>query len=237
MESPDGLVLVDSGFSRADLANPPGTLPRPFSLLVRPVHDPAVTAVEQVRALGHDPADVRHVVLTHLDLDHAGGIVDFPHAVVHVHGPEFRAAMNPPTAGEKARYRSAQWAHGPKWEVHEATGGDTWFGLESVGPLAGLPEDDFRLVPLVGHTRGHVGVAVRADTGWLLHAGDAYFHRDQMAEEPSIPPVTKLFEARVQTIAKERVANQRRLRELRRDNKEVTVFSAHDNTELAALRG
>ncbi len=29
------------------------------------------------------------------------------------------------------------------------------------------------LVPLFGHTRGHCGVAVRTEQGWLFHAGDA----------------------------------------------------------------
>jgi glyoxylase-like metal-dependent hydrolase (beta-lactamase superfamily II) len=34
-------------------------------------------AFEQVRALGFAPNDVRHVLLTHLDRDHAGGLSDF----------------------------------------------------------------------------------------------------------------------------------------------------------------
>jgi glyoxylase-like metal-dependent hydrolase (beta-lactamase superfamily II) len=36
----------------------------------------------QVQRLGFDPRDVRHIVLTHLDFDHAGGLDDFPHATV-----------------------------------------------------------------------------------------------------------------------------------------------------------
>ena len=72
---------------------------------------------------------------------------------------------------EKARYQPAQWAHGPQW-VHHDEPGDDWFGFPSVTAL----DDDMVIVPLLGHTRGHAGVAVRDGSGhWLLHAGDAIF--------------------------------------------------------------
>src|SRR3546814_15732883 len=32
--------------------------------------------------------DVRHIIITHLDFDHAGGIEDFPAAAVHLTGRE-----------------------------------------------------------------------------------------------------------------------------------------------------
>ncbi len=31
-----------------------------------------------------------------------------------------------------------------------------------------------------GHTLGHAGVAIDTPQGWLLHAGDAYLHRDEL---------------------------------------------------------
>jgi glyoxylase-like metal-dependent hydrolase (beta-lactamase superfamily II) len=40
--------------------------------------------LEQVKQLGFSPRDVRHIVLTHLDSDHAGGLENFPEAHVHV---------------------------------------------------------------------------------------------------------------------------------------------------------
>ncbi len=44
------------------------------------------------------------------------------------------------------------------------------------------------MVPLPGHTRGHCGVAVETSDGWLLHCGDAYDHKDELAEgrRPSV---------------------------------------------------
>ncbi|WP_018682596.1 MBL fold metallo-hydrolase [Actinokineospora enzanensis] len=233
-ESDDGLVLVDTGFGVRDLTNPGETLPGPFLRLVRPVRDVGQAAVNQVKALGYDPKDVRHILLTHLDLDHAGGLADFPDARVHVYGPELRAATQPATAGERQRYRQAHWAHQPKWEVHEPGGGETWMGLNAVRGLTGL-SDDFLLVPLPGHTRGHCGIAVRSDEGWLLHAGDAYFNHGELLRRPSAPPMLRVFESVVQVERTARLANQERLRTMHADHPDIQVFCAHDTTELRAF--
>jgi glyoxylase-like metal-dependent hydrolase (beta-lactamase superfamily II) len=49
--------------------------------------------VRQVEALGYSQSDVRHLLLTYLDRDHAGGIPDFPNAKVHVHRREHDMAV------------------------------------------------------------------------------------------------------------------------------------------------
>ncbi|MEM6533336.1 MAG: MBL fold metallo-hydrolase [Myxococcota bacterium] len=46
------------------------------------------TALAQVRERGFNPSDVKGLVLTHLDFDHAGGIADFPGACVSTCGNE-----------------------------------------------------------------------------------------------------------------------------------------------------
>src|SRR5688500_15190874 len=67
------LVLVDSGFGVADIRDPGRRIGREMIGLVRPRLDEAETALRQVERLGFAPQDVRHIVCTHLDLDHAGG--------------------------------------------------------------------------------------------------------------------------------------------------------------------
>src|SRR5205085_7340098 len=96
-----------------------------FLRLSRPALRPEEPARRQVCALGYDPADVRHIVLTHLDLAHAGGIRDFPHASVHVLADEHQAAMHPRGSNEKGRYRQAQWAHGPRWKLYDKSTKDS----------------------------------------------------------------------------------------------------------------
>lgn len=230
VERATGLLLVDTGLGTGDLADP-GRLGQPFRAILRPSLDPAETAIAQVRSLGHDPRDVTDIVLTHLDLDHAGGLGDFPHARVHVYDAELDAALNP-TLKERGRYRAAQWAHGPQWVQHHAAG-DSWLGLESVSVLG----DDVLLVPLAGHSRGHCGVAVaRPGGGWLLHAGDAYFSAGEKETPSSCPPGLRLFQSFTQADSALRHANQQRVRELYAAHRaDLTVFSAHDPAEFAAL--
>jgi glyoxylase-like metal-dependent hydrolase (beta-lactamase superfamily II) len=225
IEADDGLVLVDTGFGTADVADP-GRLGRPFGAVVRPKCDIAETAIRQVEGLGLDPGDVRHVLITHLDLDHAGGLGDFPDAEVHVFAPELAAARSP-SRREAARYIRAQWAHGPKWVEHEVDG-DSWLGFDSVSLLPGL-DFDVALVPLPGHTRGHSGIAVQGDDGWLLHCGDAFFHHGEVATPPFAPVGLRLYEALTGVNDKARRQNQERLRELAREHgDEVRLICSHD---------
>jgi len=252
IETSSGLVLVDTGIGRADIAHPRERLGSSFQTVFRPLLDVKETAIHQVEALGFSASDVRHIVVTHLDLDHAGGLGDFPDAQVHVYRPEHDAAMNRPTLRERERYRTLQWAHGPHWHTY-ATGGEPWFGFDCVRQLDGLPPE-ILIVPLVGHSRGHAAIAVRETAppagdgdapwsqrspgGWLVHAGDAYFYRAEMNPNKRMCPTgLEAFQRAIAIDNAARVANQERLRTLARDRaSEVRVFSAHDDVELERWR-
>jgi glyoxylase-like metal-dependent hydrolase (beta-lactamase superfamily II) len=83
VEGSEGLVLIDTGFGLDDMRNT-RRLGLIFDTLFRPQAGESETAIEQIRALGFQPQDVRHIVATHLDVDHTGGLPDFPDAQVHV---------------------------------------------------------------------------------------------------------------------------------------------------------
>ena len=234
IESDSGLVLVDSGISALDVERPE-RLPLAFRLALGADLSQTRPAIQQIEDLGLEPRDVQHIVVTHLDLDHAGGIADFPWATVHVHSLELRAARLRASRLDRERYVPAQWGRHTNWSRYDDAG-DRFFGLEAVRPLFQL-SDDFALVPLFGHTAGHSGVAVRSDSGWLLHAGDAYFHRGEMDSPPAGSPALNLFQRLVQRDGAARLDNQRRLRGLRESHSgELTVFCAHDPVEFDALR-
>ncbi|KUL45967.1 MBL fold metallo-hydrolase [Streptomyces sp. NRRL F-4489] len=231
LETDAGLVLVETGIGAQAAHRPDEWLGRRFLRLTNPDLDADRSAVRQIARLGFDPNDVRHVVLTHLDLDHAGGLADFPQATVHVYAEELRAAQRPRSLREHKRYRAAHFAHGPKWASYEGLG-EPWRGFDAVRELKGLPPE-ILLIPLAGHTRGHAGVAVDTGDGWLLHAGDAYFHPGELdPDRPHCPPALALFESLVQTEKHARLHNQQRLRELaRHQGDQVRILSAHNAAE------
>jgi len=220
---------------RAAFGRPRSRLPRGFRFVAGPRLDPARTAIRQVEALGFDPRDVRDVILTHLDLDHAGGLTDFPEARVHVQADEHAAAHARSGLRARLRYLPSQWAHGPRWVLH-APAGERWRGFDAVRAVPGLPPE-ILLLPLAGHTRGHQAVAVDTGRGWLLHAGDQYAHRSRMEDGGRCPPQLGAFEWCIAHDPASVRANQARLRELRRGAGDLTVFSAHDADEFERLAG
>lgn len=235
VEAPEGLTLVDTGFG-ADDVSLPQRMDRRFKTLTRPPLEVEETAMQQVRSLGFDAAEVRNIVLTHLDIDHGGGLPDFPKAHVHLWTRELEVMQNPPRR-ERRRYEmsKAHWAHRPNWVTH-APGGDEWLGFDSV---AVLPDSaaEVLLIPLPGHSLGHTAVAVRHNDGWILHCGDAYFHHGDMQTPPRCPVGLRAFQSIVQADGTLRRQNQERLRELARSHSgEVTFICSHDPVELDRAR-
>lgn len=236
IETDAGLVLVDTGYGTQDVAHP-GRLPAFFRTALNIRFRREETALFQVEALGFKASDVRHIILTHMDFDHAGGIEDFPQARVHVTAVEKDLAENHRRGFVNSRrYQPVQFDGVRDWRTYNG-GGEAWFGFEAVRDLDGLPPE-ILMVPLPGHTMGHAGVAMRTGEGWLLNAGDAYFFRGEMdVARPHCTPGLAGYQRLMEMDHRSRKANQHRLRELkRREGGAVTVMCSHDPKELAALQ-
>ena len=235
-----GLVLIDTGYGLKDVHHPhdpPARITRTMRTMLNIKLREADTAIRQIQLLGHNPADVRHIVLTHLDFDHAGGLEDFPNAVVHVMDREWREASGPRHGFvPRNRYRPRQFDQITSWRRYGPQG-EPWFGFEAVRDLEGLPPE-ILLVPLPGHTWGHAGVAIDTGSGWLLHAGDAYFYRGEMrAPARQCTPGLAAYQTMMEVDRKLRFANQARLRRLSIDERErVTLVCAHDPVEFERAR-
>ena len=229
-----GLVLVDTGYGLRDVRQPRSRISSLMRIGMNIQLREEQTALRQIEAMGYSGRDVRHILVTHLDFDHAGGLTDFPHAEVHLTAMELTAARTG-DGGRTTdlRYRLAQFGEIDRWRSYDPSG-ERWFGFGAVRPLAGLG-DDLLLVPLAGHTRGHAGVAVKSDRGWLLHAGDAYFHEDEMKRDRRrCPPGLRAYQRLMEVDHLRRMENQDRLRRLVVGRAgEIEVFCSHDAAELA----
>lgn len=229
LETDAGLVLVDTGTVSTDPRWDRAKLDPTFQALDRVRLDASEAAFNQLRALGHDPADVRHIVMTHLDFDHAGGLRDFPAATIHLSQVEADAARHPTGPIGRMRYCPAQWGDIGRWQRHSDFETD-WFGIPAAEVLPGIS-----LIWLPGHTDGHCGVAIRTDAGWLLHAGDAVFNHRELAAKPSTPTGARLYQWFMETSQFKRRRSLRDLRRVAREHAdEVQVICTHDPALLAA---
>lgn len=238
LETNDGLILVDTGLGLQDVANPEKRLSKFFLAMVSPDFREEMTAVRQVEQLGFKATDVRHVILTHSDFDHAGGLDDFPEARVHLLQEERDYALLQKTWLDRQRFRPQQWSGQKGWLVYkaDAASGEPWFGFEGVQRLTDLPAD-IVLVPLPGHTYGHCGVAIRLQSKWLLHVGDAYFfHKEMDVDSPSCTPGLRIYQTLMEKDRRARLRNQQKLRQLRQARgDEVEIFCSHDSHEFERL--
>jgi N-acyl homoserine lactone hydrolase len=173
VEHPEGLIAIDTGLtSRVRVPRVQRMMGIPS-----PMIEPGEEIDSQMRAKGLRTEDVRRVVLTHLDWDHAGGLEHFPNAEILVHRPEDEYASK---MMGKLRYQPRLW---PTWFA------PTLYDLdpEPYGPFPGsktLTESgDVRLVPIPGHSIGQVGVIVETDGDPLFFAGDHVLRQDWFVED------------------------------------------------------
>ncbi len=217
------------------MRRPADRLTRFFRTLNNIQYRDELTAINQVQRLGFRAEDVRHIVLTHLDFDHAGGLTDFPHAQVHLMQQEIDTAEQRHSWLRRERYRPAQWSTRSGWHGYQAAG-ERWFGFDAVNQLQGLPPE-ILLVPLPGHTLGHAGIAIRQPNGWLLHGGDAWFYRGELHQaQRHCTPGLRFYQWMMQADGAARRQNQQRLRELSlAHGNDITFFCSHDAQELQRL--
>jgi glyoxylase-like metal-dependent hydrolase (beta-lactamase superfamily II) len=227
VESDNGLVLIDSGFGLRDCADPARQL-GPARRFIRPALDEAEAAVNQVERLGFRRDDVRHIVVTHFDPDHIGGISDFPDAQIHVTAGEASSMLRAPTLNERIRFRAVQWAHGPQVVEHEPDG-EKWHGFAAAKELTEVAPG-IVLISLPGHTRGHACVAVDAGDRWVLHCGDAFFYHGTIDGTPTPRPIAA-FEKATAFDRKMVRQNHVRLLELyRHRERDMFMVCSHDRT-------
>jgi N-acyl homoserine lactone hydrolase len=176
-----GPVLVDTGFPAAVADEGARALGRAAALAYRVEMRRDEVVTEQLRARGVDPIDVKVVVMTHLHYDHASAVADFPQATFIVDADEWRAAHS---GGFTRGYAPKLFAHSFDWrEIDFDDPRVTSFA--TFGRTVDLFGDGaIRLLSTPGHSKGHMSVLVRLESGReLLLTADAAYARRTIDEE------------------------------------------------------
>lgn len=221
LEATDRLILIDVGIGLMDTESPLQRIGRELIEVTGFKFNEQWTAIKQIKKLGLNPQNVKDCVVSHLDPDHIGGLVDFPNAKVHVAIEEYNnfKSRNP-------RYLPHQLNHNPLIKTYSNTT-QTWFGFEARKVDVGF-ETEIYLIPLFGHTLGHCGVAVQQQSKWLFYIGDAYYLKSELTDYNH--PVNELA-----TIAADdnelRIKTLNRIRKFVSENPNIEIFGFHDIEE------
>jgi N-acyl homoserine lactone hydrolase len=178
-----GTVLIDTGLHQSCAVDPKQNLGRVGALAFRGLKmERGQAVVEQLRARGIEPSAVSLVVMTHLHIDHASAMSDFPNATFVFSRREWEAATEP--RGWQHGYRPRQFDHGFDYrtlDFEDTEAGDSYATFGRSFDLLG--DGSIRAVYTPGHTHGHMSVVLRlADGGEALVAGDAIYTRRTLTE-------------------------------------------------------
>jgi glyoxylase-like metal-dependent hydrolase (beta-lactamase superfamily II) len=171
-----GLVLIDTGFHGSVAVDPAASLGPVLGRFAKARGiirmGPGDSAPDQLRARGLNPADVRFVVMTHLHIDHASGMAQFPDATFVFSRREWEAARE---GGLKQGYIQRQFDHAFDYRLLDFDGDDV-SSFASFGRSLDLFGDgSLRVVYTPGHTLGHMSVVAKLGDGELLIVADAAY--------------------------------------------------------------
>jgi glyoxylase-like metal-dependent hydrolase (beta-lactamase superfamily II) len=169
IDHPEGVIVVDTGQGTHLLDGVRSLHPYlRWEVMFRIERDEEIGP--QLRALGVGPRDVKRVVLTHLHIDHDGGLAHFPESDILVSREELHTARG--WAGRVRGYLPNRW---PPWFNPSPLD----LTPEAFGPLAGsrrvTAAGDVIAVATPGHTAGHLSVIVLDEGITYVLAGDASY--------------------------------------------------------------
>jgi N-acyl homoserine lactone hydrolase len=190
-----GPVLIDTGLHPSVAVKPVESFGRVWARAFRDLTmDPKQALPDQLRELGIERGQVSTVLMTHLHLDHASGISEFPDATFVVSGSEWKAATK---QGSLHGYVTRQFDHAFDYRLLNFDSSAVREGAGSARPGAMSPDSfsgfarafdvfgdgSVRAVYTPGHTRGHTSYVVRTRRGEVLVAGDAIYLRRSLDDE------------------------------------------------------
>src|SRR4051794_11350513 len=172
-----GPVLIDTGLHPSCAIDLKQNFGRAGAMAFRGMKiDPKGTARDQLIERGIEPREVKLVVMTHLHVDHASAMSEFPNATFVFAASEWAAATEP--RNWQHGYHTRQFDHGFDYRTLDFEGADTDSYATFGRSFDLLGDGSIRAVYTPGHTHGHMSVVLRLGGGReALVAGDANYTR------------------------------------------------------------
>ncbi|MBX3099969.1 MAG: N-acyl homoserine lactonase family protein [Salinibacterium sp.] len=231
IEHPEGLVLFDTGQDRASLTDPEyfprGLVRFLYGRLASFDLGPTDTLTAQLASIGHDIADVRTVILSHLHQDHIGGLPELGHAEIVVSATEW-AQVSAPLPELNGVLADHVTLPGLRWTpvTTDPVVDPTIAPFTSAHDVRG--DGSLVLLPTPGHTPGSLSLFVRMPgLRPLLLVGDLTYDVD-LLWAGRIPGVGSRRGLRDST---------RMVAQLRAHYPDLVVLAAHDPAAGALLDG
>jgi N-acyl homoserine lactone hydrolase len=168
-----GPVLIDTGFHSSVAVDPKQNLGRLGTLTFKNIEMDAAQAVpEQLRARDIEPSTVETVLMTHLHIDHASGMSEFPGATFLFSKREWEAATSD---GQFHGYYRRQFDHAFEYRTldFDVPDCDSFATFGRAYDIFG--DGSVRAVYTPGHTHGHMSFVLRLADREALVAADAIY--------------------------------------------------------------
>ncbi len=217
VDHPDCTVLWDTG-SHPEAGD--GYWPEPLYAAFQHVDAHEHDLESDLDRAGFDLADIDAVVMSHLHLDHAGGLAAFAgtDTPVYVHEEELKFAYySAKTTEGSIAYLASDFDHDLAWEVVH----------RDCHTLA----SDFELIHLPGHTPGVLGARIDLPEETILIAGDECYVDANFTEEVPLGPGLLWSERDWHD------SLQLLKEEVRRSDRPVDVLYGHDLERFQSFTG
>ena len=182
-----GMVLVDTGLHPSIASDPRQNYGRLANRVTPPELGQGEDAPAQLRARGIEPSQVSVVVMTHLHMDHASAISEFPDSTFVVSETEWIDA----TTGSRPALRSYRPAHYDFVFDYRTVD----FGRGNISSYASFGrtfdlfgDGSVRLAYTPGHSAGHMCVVCRLRERDFVIGGDAVYTQAQLEGGAAAPP-------------------------------------------------
>jgi N-acyl homoserine lactone hydrolase len=171
IEHPSALVLFDTGLSPCAIGNAAGYYGQELAVGMQMRFSTEQRVDSRLAELGFRPSDVSHVIMSHLHIDHAGGMCLFPHATFHAFADELAEARAVRLAPH-AVYKNEDLA---------AVENSDWKLYENDVDIFG--DGGLRFFKLPGHSAGEGSLLVRLPSRSLMLTADTVHVREALERE------------------------------------------------------